>query len=84
MQLSRLSREKPSINFWDSWLSVNVYYVRITDNVYVQVDIDIEHRNSNIVSISIEEKKTFRVIQYTGNALLGVKSLISSYVNCLK
>lgn len=57
MQLSRLSREKPSINFWDSWLSVNVYYVRITDNVYVQVDIDIEHRNSNIVSISIEEKK---------------------------
>lgn len=70
MQLSRLSREKPSINFWDSWLSVNVYYVRITDNVYVQVDIDIEHRNSNIVSISIEEKKTFRVIQYTGNALL--------------
>lgn len=56
MQLSRLSREKPSINFWDSWLSVNVYYVRITDNVYVQVDIDIEHRNSNIVSISIEAK----------------------------
>lgn len=83
MQLSRLSREKPSINFWDSWLSVNVYYVRITDNVYVQVDIDIEHRNSNIVSTTIEAK-TFKGIQYTGNALLGVKSLISSYVNCLK